>query len=107
MSRAVIETTDQVQLWNGAAGEAWLGMQPVLDRLFEPFETLLVGAARWHQPRRVLDIGCGTGATTLAVARALDGNGRCTGADLSRMMIERARERAAAEPGTNADFIAG
>ncbi|WP_423602200.1 class I SAM-dependent methyltransferase [Sphingomonas sp. MS122] len=99
---------DQAQLWNGPAGEAWLAMQPQLDRLFAPFEALLVGAVRWHQPARVLDIGCGTGATTLAIARELAGRGGCTGADLSQIMIDRARERAAAEPaGVEASFVGG
>lgn len=97
MNGTKIDTMDQAQLWNGPAGEAWLAMQAQLDRLFAPFEALLVGAVRWHRPRRVLDIGCGTGATTLAIARELAGLGSCTGADLSQMMIDRARERAAAE----------
>lgn len=108
MTEAKIEVLDQVQLWNGPAGEAWLAMQPQLDRLFAPFEELLVSAVRWHQPARVLDIGCGTGATTLAIARELAGRGSCTGADLSQIMIERARERAFAEPAdVAASFVSG
>uniref|UniRef100_UPI0031DF3E18 class I SAM-dependent methyltransferase n=1 Tax=Sphingomonas sp. TaxID=28214 RepID=UPI0031DF3E18 len=98
MTEVKIEALDQVQLWNGPAGEAWVAMQAQLDRLFAPFEALLVSAVRWHRPARVLDIGCGTGATTLAIARELAGRGSCTGADLSQIMIDRARERAAAEP---------
>jgi len=45
----------------------------------------------------VLDVGCGTGSTTLAVARALDADGRCLGIDLSEPMIALARARAARE----------
>lgn len=109
MTETRIEAMDQAQLWNGPAGDAWTAMQPQLDRLFAPFEALLVSAVRWHQPARVLDIGCGTGATTLAIARELAGHGSCTGADLSQIMIDRARERAAAaEPGGVASsFVAG
>ena len=98
MSEQEIPAMSQSELWNGPSGQAWLGMQTVLDALFEPFETLLADAVRWHLPRAVLDIGCGTGATTLAIARALAPDGSCTGADLSQIMIDRARERAAAEP---------
>jgi len=103
-----IEEMSQTQLWNGPAGQAWLGMEAILDRLFEPFETLLVDAVRWHRPNHALDIGCGTGATTLAIARTLAPDGSCTGADLSQIMIDRARDRAAAEPeGVNALFRSG
>ena len=108
MGDVKIEEMSQTQLWNGPAGQAWLGMETLLDQLFEPFEALLVDAVRWHKPGNVLDIGCGTGATTLAIARALAPEGGCTGADLSQIMIDRARERAAAEPeGVRATFRSG
>lgn len=42
---------------------------------------------------RVLDLGCGTGASTAALARALPG-ARITAADASAGMLERARARA-------------
>ena len=98
MGEPKIEEMSQTQLWNGPAGQAWLSKETILDGMFAPFETLLVDAVRWHAPRNVLDIGCGTGATTLAIARTLAPEGSCTGADLSQMMIDRARTRAAAEP---------
>jgi SAM-dependent methyltransferase len=89
--------SEQTALWNGAAGRAWVDAQQVLDRLFTPFEDLLVAAVRSASPRSVLDVGCGTGSTTLAVARALDADGRCLGIDLSEPMIALARARAARE----------
>jgi SAM-dependent methyltransferase len=89
--------SEQTALWNGAAGRAWVEAQQVLDRLFTPFEDLLVAAVRAASPRSVLDVGCGTGSTTLAVARALDADGRCLGIDLSEPMIALARARAARE----------
>lgn len=108
MGELKIEEMNQIQVWNGPAGQAWLGMESILDQLFEPFEKLLAETVGWHRPRAVLDIGCGTGATTLAIARALAPKGSCTGADLSQIMIDRARERAAVEPeGVHADFRSG
>lgn len=108
MGEQNIAAMSQSDLWNGPAGQAWLHMQALLDSLFEPFEALLVDAVRWHGPHAVLDIGCGTGATTLAIARALAPHGSCTGADLSQMMIDRARQRAAQEAdGVHANFRSG
>jgi SAM-dependent methyltransferase len=69
-------------------------MQQILDRTFEPFADLLVEAVAACGGGRVLDVGCGTGATTLAVARSLAGDGDCTGIDISDPMIDIARNRA-------------
>ena len=88
---------EQAALWNGVAGRAWVDAQQALDRLFTPFEDLLVTAVTAASARAVLDVGCGTGATTLAVARRFHGIGRCVGVDISAPMLELARVRAEAE----------
>jgi SAM-dependent methyltransferase len=96
--------TDQATLWNGLAGRAWVETQELLDRIFQPFEDLLVEKACARSGGAVLDVGCGTGATTLGVARRLEGSGRCVGVDVSEPMIAAARARAERE-GTTATFI--
>ena len=95
---------DQSALWNGLAGHGWVEMQEPLDRILKPFEDLLVEAISAGAARRVLDVGCGAGSTTLAVARLLGAKGRCTGIDISETMIAAARARASRE-GTSATFI--
>jgi len=45
----------------------------------------------------VLDVGCGAGATTLAIARALAAGNECTGVDISEGLISAARARATQE----------
>ena len=87
---------DQAALWNGAAGITWVEAQEPLDRLFRPFEQLLVDAVLARGAHSVLDVGCGTGATTLAIARALDG-GKTVGIDISEPMLALARARAERE----------
>ena len=88
---------EQLALWNGVAGRAWVDAQESLDRLFKPFEDLLVAAVAARHASRVLDIGCGTGSTTLAIQRQLGAQGRCVGLDISEPMIALARARAARE----------
>ena len=97
----------QAELWNARAGLIWVEQQQLLDRLLAPFEQQLTGIVTGSEAREVLDIGCGAGATTLAVARWLAGKGRCTGLDISAPLVEAARRRAAAEGVANAGFILG
>jgi len=94
----------QASLWNGPSGRAWVDTQALLDRLFRPFEERLVREALEVSATAVLDVGCGTGATTLGIARALGRRARCDGIDISLPMIAAARRRAE-EEGAAADFI--
>ena len=94
---------EQTMLWNGVAGLAWVEAQELLDRMFQPFEDLLLAAVATHAGR-VLDVGCGAGGTTLATARLLGPKSHCTGIDISEPLIASARARAADE-GVAVDFI--
>ncbi len=84
----------QTALWNGTAGNAWVDAQAILDQLFQPFEDLLAQTTAECQARAVLDVGCGTGGTTVAVARVA---GHATGIDISAPMLAAAQARAARE----------
>jgi SAM-dependent methyltransferase len=95
---------EQRRLWNGASGHAWVEMQDLLDELYKPIQDLLVAAVSAKPRTHVLDVGCGTGSTTLAVARRLGATGRSTGVDISQPMIAAARARAERE-GAAASFI--
>jgi SAM-dependent methyltransferase len=95
---------EQTARWKGVAGCAWVEMQELLDRTLQPLEDLLLEAVSIRPGDRVLDVGCGTGGTTLAVARLLGAGGRCVGVDISDPMIAAARARAEGS-GTQASFI--
>lgn len=97
---------DQAARWKGPGGNAWVELQTVLDGMFKPFEELLVGAVTATDAGRVLDVGCGTGGVTLAVARRLGPAGRCVGVDISDPVIAAARARAERD-GTPASFVLG
>jgi len=83
-------------LWQSGGGNAWVQEQAVIDQMFRPIETLLVEAAASGPVERLLDVGCGTGGTTLALARRLGHAARCTGIDISEPMIAAARQQAQA-----------
>lgn len=99
---------EQAVLWNGPAGHIWVEQQHLLDTIFAPLLDPLLDAVRMMQMVsggcRILDVGCGTGATALAVARQLGANGQCTGIDISGPMLAAARSRARRE-GLSVEFI--
>lgn len=95
---------EQAAVWNESSGPTWVELQQVLDRLFAPIEAILVEEGAPSEGARVLDIGCGAGATTLAMARRLGPSARCTGVDISAPLVAAATARAARE-GIAATFI--
>jgi ubiquinone/menaquinone biosynthesis C-methylase UbiE len=55
---------------------------------------LILEGLRLREGQRVLDIGCGTGADVLEIARRVGRSGSVVGVDISDAMIEEARRRA-------------
>jgi SAM-dependent methyltransferase len=94
MNDASTRSAPQAVLWNGPAAHGWIASQALLDRVFLAFEDVLASAIAANSRARVLDVGCGTGATTLALARHVGPLGRCTGVDVSEPMLAVARARA-------------
>jgi SAM-dependent methyltransferase len=82
---------DQIAYWNGQAGEKWVTAQERLDTMLSPVSQRLLETLRAAPGERILDIGCGCGHTTIAIA----GTGaNPAGIDVSRPMLDRARQRA-------------
>src|ERR1700730_12250597 len=96
---------DQAALWNESAGHAWVKLQDILDAVLAPFEMLLIKEAFPREGDRVLDVGCGAGATTIATAQRLGPTGLCLGADISEPLITAAKARAAAQKISSAVFV--
>lgn len=88
--------TAQIDYWNDTPGLTWASLQTLLDRQIAPLGEAAMAALDPRAGERILDIGCGCGETALALALAVGPEGRVLGADISRPMLEVARQRIAA-----------
>ncbi|WP_438028581.1 class I SAM-dependent methyltransferase [Sorangium sp. So ce233] len=105
MSEAHPPNRDQAALWNDAGGRTWVEMQEVLDGMLAPLTAPLLEEAFPGEGGRVIDVGCGAGATALSMARRLGPAGLCLGVDISGPLVAAARARAAAEGLASAAFV--
>ena len=93
--------------WNAAEGQQWSRHQARYDRMLAPHGTELLAAATLRRGEAVLDVGCGSGATTVAAAATVGPTGRVTGVDVSEPLLAAARRRAdGAGVGDRVDFVA-
>ncbi len=83
--------------WEGRVGRSWAQEWRRTDRSFGELTDRLVGAARERGYAAALDIGCGAGEVSTALASA-DTAAHVTGIDLSADLLGVARERAADLP---------
>jgi SAM-dependent methyltransferase len=90
--------------WTGRIGDVWAAEWRRTDRSFTnltPHLNAAILAAVTPKTAKIIDIGCGAGATSLATAQALP-DATITGIDLSPNSIEIAKHRA--ETQTNVRF---
>src|SRR5258708_11737410 len=85
---------DQATYWNEQAGPRWVAMGRDLDAQLEPFGVVVANKLGLVSGERVLDVGCGAGATSLMLAERVR-PGQVVGIDISGALLARARERAA------------
>jgi SAM-dependent methyltransferase len=84
----------QAEYWNSAAGQRWTDRQEHQDQVLGPVSDRLMAAANPKSGERVIDVGCGCGATTIELAARVRPGGEVLALDVSEPMLARARERA-------------
>ena len=89
---------DQIEYWNQEGGKQWTARQESWDVTMKPISDAALIRASIAPGERVVDIGCGCGATSLELARLVGPKGKVLGVDVSRPMLDRAKQRGAGNP---------
>lgn len=91
--------------WAGEMGQRWLANLDRFESMMEPVGNALLAHAAFAPGQRVLDIGCGGGGTTLAIARAVAPDGHVLGLDVSPVLVAEARRRTRALAAQGIDYV--
>ena len=94
---------EQREFW-AREGEEWVRQAARYDGMNARFGEAMLDAAGLQPADRVLDVGCGNGATSLEAARRVQPGGTVLGVDLSAPMLGLARQRAADAGLDNVEF---
>jgi ubiquinone/menaquinone biosynthesis C-methylase UbiE len=96
------KNADQIAYWNGPGGQRWADRQATQDIVLAPVADILIDRARIEAGERIVDVGCGAGATTMAFAQKVGPAGHVLGIDISAPMLARAKQLV--PPGLRIDF---
>lgn len=98
MTDPTIANHDQHEFWNDIKGALWVDLQPRIDALLAPFGDKALEKLAAQAGERILEIGCGTGTTTLSLAEQVGPSGEVLAADLSEPMLNLAISRTSEQP---------
>ena len=94
MSELTIANQEQREFWSDIKGDLWVTLQPRIDTMLATFGDKALDTLNPQSGERILEIGCGTGTTTLALGDRVGASGEILAADLSQPMLSKAIERA-------------
>ncbi|HUB14802.1 MAG TPA: class I SAM-dependent methyltransferase [Acetobacteraceae bacterium] len=93
--------------WNNVAGPRWVASPGFRERRNQESLALLLACLRLAGGENVLEIGCGTGAVTIPLAKAVGEYGRVVAVDISQPMLDAARRRVADSGMRNVTLLPG
>ena len=95
---------EQAEFWSQLA-PAWLELEDQLEEVGRLPGELAMDRLDLLPGQKVVDLGCGSGTTTLELAARVGPCGEVAGVDISAEMLARGRERAARAGAGNIEFV--
>ena len=89
------DNAQQADYWTSVGGPHWVTEQRPFDHMLAAFSAESQRVLAAQPGEHVLDVGCGTATTTLAIAHSVGETGSVVGCDISPTMIDAARVRSA------------
>jgi ubiquinone/menaquinone biosynthesis C-methylase UbiE len=93
MADGTVANVAMQRYWNEVSGPRWVKLGGLQEARNIEIAELLLAEGRPVRGERVLDVGCGTGATLLPFAAAIGPEGHATGIDISEPMLGAARQQ--------------
>jgi SAM-dependent methyltransferase len=101
---APVANVDMAEAWDGEEGDDWTENAERYEATDRYLQARFEQAQQLRPTDIVLDVGCGTGASTLAAARVVT-QGRVIAVDLSTRMLTYASDRARCQGVDNVEFL--
>jgi SAM-dependent methyltransferase len=95
----------QADYWSSEAGYQWIAQESFMDAMRAAILGRLLERAAIRPNESLLDVGCGTGASTLAAAIRTGPAGHVTGLDIAEQLLNRARKRSDDAGLKNTSFV--
>ena len=95
---------DTFAAWDGPDGEYWADHEDYFAPSLREYDTAFLDAIGLEPTDHVLDVGCGSGPSSLAAARRVS-DGHVLGVDLSSAMLDQARQHAVDQGLSNVTFL--
>jgi SAM-dependent methyltransferase len=86
-----IPNAQMAHYWTEVGGPQWVAQQRQFDQMLGPFGAEARRVLDAQPGEHILDVGCGTATSTIAIAESVGAAGSVVGCDISPTMIDAAR----------------
>jgi SAM-dependent methyltransferase len=105
MSNKTNKDALRVEDWAGEMGQRWLSHVDSFEEMIAPVGAALLERADYQRGERVVDVGCGGGISSRAIAQQVAPSGSVVGVDISAALIGESQRRAQTAGLSNCSFV--